>query len=135
MKDEKVQLQKENQLLKEQVAGLLKRIQELEASRKPSKSRQDAEQGLKMLEAGPVTTKQLAQLNQKYPSDVIYYVRNILKVDVKTVRGPEGTRYMLEKDFVAYHAEKLKKSDSADEATEAIHQAEAQTALAASVAV
>ena len=133
MKDDK--LVKENQALKEQVASLTKRIQELEASRKPSKSRQDAEAGLKMLQEGPVTTKQLAQLNQKYPSDVIFNIRSLLKIAVHTIRGAEGTRYMLEKDFVTYQAEKLKKSESADEATEAIHQAEAPTAAAASVAV
>ena len=126
-------LRKENAVLKDQISSLQKRIQELEASKKPSKSRQDAEAGLKMLESGPVTTKQLAALNEKYPSDVIFNVRQLLKVAVHTVRGPQGTRYMLQKDFEAYQASKQQKSESAEEVSEAIHQASTQASAAASV--
>jgi cell division septum initiation protein DivIVA len=49
------QLEKENSLLKEQVNGLTKRVKELEATKAPSKSKQQALQALEMLKAGPVT--------------------------------------------------------------------------------
>jgi hypothetical protein len=122
-------LRKENAVLKDQVQELLKKVAELEATKKPSKSRQDAEAGLKMLEAGPVSTKQLSTLNEKYPSDVIYNVRNLLKVDVKLVRTASGSRYMLQADWEKYQAEKQQKSESVTEATEAI-QASQETAAA-----
>jgi hypothetical protein len=40
-----------------------------------------------MLKAGPVTKEQFAKLNSKYPSDVVYYIKTMLKIDVKTVRA------------------------------------------------
>jgi hypothetical protein len=123
-------LRKENAVLKDQVSNLQKRIQELEASKKPSKSRQDAEAGLKMLQDGPVTTAQLATLNPKYPSDVIYNVRKLLGVAVHTVRTQSGTLYMTEQHFTTYQAEKQQKSESVTEATEEVLQAQTQTAAA-----
>jgi cell shape-determining protein MreC len=58
MKENKLtDLERENTVLKEQNAGLLKRVQELEALKKterPSKSRIMAEETLKLLQAGPV---------------------------------------------------------------------------------
>ena len=63
------QLEKEKQLLQEQIAGLTKRVQELEKARPASKSRQQAEAALAMLKAGPVNQGQLKTLNEKYPSD------------------------------------------------------------------
>jgi len=48
-------LEKEKAALQEQVNGLLKRVNELEAQKPKSKSRQQAEEGLKMLQAGPVS--------------------------------------------------------------------------------
>ena len=93
--DKEQQLERENALLKEQVAGLTKRVKELEAAKPASKSRQQAEAALKMLESGPVTQAQLKTLNNKYPSDCVYYVRNLLKIDVKRVKTAAGTTYML----------------------------------------
>ena len=61
-------LEKELAKVVEQRDGLLKRVQELEAAKPKSKSRQQAEQGLEMLKVGPVTKEQFAKLNPKYPS-------------------------------------------------------------------
>jgi hypothetical protein len=74
----------------EQIAGLTKRVEELDKQKPASKSRQQALQALELLNAGPVSQAQLKALNDKYPSDPIYYVRSILKLDVKTVRSREG---------------------------------------------
>ncbi|HWX94635.1 MAG TPA: hypothetical protein VNY29_18550 [Terriglobales bacterium] len=38
---------------------------------------------------------QFKTLNDKYPNDVAYYIRTILKIDVKTVRTAAGSVYML----------------------------------------
>lgn len=102
------QLEKENSQLKEQVNGLTKRVKELEAAKPKSKSRQQAEQGLEMLKVGPVTKEQFAKLNPKYPSDVAYYIKNILKIDLKTVRTENGTVYMTPEHHAVY-LERLKK--------------------------
>jgi len=48
------QVEKEKAALEAQLAGLQKRVAELEASKPKSRSRQQAEEGLKMLQAGPV---------------------------------------------------------------------------------
>src|SRR5882762_10619419 len=84
-------LEKEKAALQEQVNGLLKRVNELEAAKPKSKSRTQAEEGLKMLQAGPVSVAQFATLNNKYPSDVPYAIRNLIKIDVKTVRTSSGS--------------------------------------------
>ena len=124
------QLERENALLKEQVEGLKKRVVELEGAKKPSKSREQAEKTLEMLKAGPVTVAQLKTLNDKYPSDCIYYVRNILKIDVKTVRTTVGSVYMLPEQHAIYlegqRREKLAAEAAAKDAKEEIPAASAQ---------
>ena len=118
------ELETENGQLKEQVEGLKKRVVELEASKPKSKTRQQAEEGLKMLQEGPVALPQLARLNEKYPSDVIYNVRNLLKIDVKLVRTAAGSLYMLPQHFATYQ-EGLKKDEAAAaEAKEEVLQAQ-----------
>jgi hypothetical protein len=102
------QLEKEKAELQERVNGLTKRVKELEAAKPKSKSRQQAEQGLEMLKVGPVTKEQFAKLNPKYPSDVAYYIKNILKIDLKTVRTENGTVYMTPEHHAVY-LERLKK--------------------------
>ena len=101
---------KELVALNEQLAARVKELEaKLEASEKsvahmqaaptpaqPSKSRIQAEKALELLRQGPVTTAQLKAVNEKYPSDCIYFVRNVLKVRVKTNRTAEGTTYSLE---------------------------------------
>jgi hypothetical protein len=76
------ELEKENAKLKEQIAGLQRRVQELESQKPASKSRQQAEAALELLKKGPVSKEQLLKINPKYPSDCIYYVKNILKQPV-----------------------------------------------------
>jgi hypothetical protein len=98
-------LEKENSLLREQNAGLTKRLEELHQQKKqekPSKSRLQAEAALKMLQEGPVSKEQLLTLNQKYPSDAIYYVRTLLHQDVKTVKTKTGSVYMLPEQHAIY---------------------------------
>jgi hypothetical protein len=119
------QLEKENSLLKEQVNGLTKRVKELEATKAPSKSKQQALQALEMLKAGPVTQAQLKGLNDKYPSDPVYYVRTQLKVNVHTVRTAAGTVYMTDEIFKTY-SEGLAKEKAAAEAAKAEVKAEAK---------
>ena len=130
------QLEKENSLLKEQVNGLTKRIKELEATKAPSKSKQQALQALEMLKAGPVTQAQLKGLNPKYPSDPIYYVRTQLKVNVHTVRTAAGTVYMTDEVFKTY-SEGLAKEKAAAEAAKAAAAKEAvpQTPAQVSAAI
>ena len=130
------QLEKENSQLKEQVDGLRKRLAELEIAKPKSKSRQQAEQGLEMLKAGPVTKEQFAKLNSKYPSDIPYYIKTILKIDVKTVRTASGSVYMLPEQFQKYQeglaAEKAKQEAAkASAAKESLPQAPAQVITAA----
>ena len=96
------ELEKENQKLREQLDGALKRIKELEGQRPASKSHQMAEKTMELLKKGPVTTAQLKEINPKYPSDAIYYARQLLKIDVKTVRTASGTAYMLPDHYKTY---------------------------------
>ena len=125
------QLEKENSQLKAEVAALQKRLAELETAKPKSKSRQQAEQGLEMLKAGPVTKEQFAKLN---PSDIPYYIKTMLKIDVKTVRTASGSVYMLPEQFQKYQeglaAEKAKqeaaKAEVKAEAKESLPQAPAQ---------
>ncbi len=102
------QLEREKAELQQQVNGLTKRVKELEVAKPKGKSRQQAEQGLEMRKAGPVTKEQFAKLNPKYPSDVAYYIKTMLKVDVKTVRTEAGTVYMTPEHHAVY-LEGLKK--------------------------
>lgn len=121
------QLEKEKAALQEQVNGLLKRIQELEAAKPKSKSRAQAEEGLKMLLEGPVSLAQFTTLNPKYPGDVAYYIRNILKVDLKTIRTTGGTLYMLPDQHASYlesqARQKAQEKASKEEAKEEIQAA------------
>ena len=101
---------KELVALNEQLTGRVKELEAtLEANQKavasqtaatpaqPSKSRIQAEAALALLKAGPVSTEQLKQINPKYPSDPIYFVRSVLKLKVKTNRSKDGqTTYVLE---------------------------------------
>ncbi len=109
------ELEKENARLKEQVAGLEKRIQERQAqagSSRPSKSREQAEAVKAILDKdGKITKEQLAQINPKYPSDGIYYAKNLLKLDVRRAHGC----YWLPKALEAYE-EQLKKEQEAKKA-------------------
>ena len=78
------------------------------------------------MKKGPVGIAQFATLNAKYPGDVAYYIRNMMKIDVKTVRTAGGTLYMLPEQFATYQAglvkEKEQKKASEAEAKEAIQQ-------------
>jgi FtsZ-binding cell division protein ZapB len=99
------QLEQENQQLKDQVSGLQKRLEELKEQKKqdkPSKSRLQAEAALALLKQGPVTKAQLVELNAKYPSDPIYYVRTLLHLDVKSVKTKDGSVYMLPEHHAVY---------------------------------
>jgi hypothetical protein len=126
------QLEKEKAELQERVNGLTKRVKELEADKPKSKSRQQAEQGLEMLKVGPVTKEQFAKLNPKYPSDVAYYIKNMLKIDLKTVRTENGTVYMTPEHHAVY-LERLKKEaeqkKAAADAAKADVKAEAKESL------
>jgi len=118
--EEIAELKKQVTTLEEQNKGLVKRITELEAAKPKSKSRQQAEEGLKMLQAGPVALAQFASLNPKYPADVPYNVRNLLKIDVKTVRTSGGSLYMLPEHFVTYQAGLAREKEAGKEAKEEI---------------
>jgi hypothetical protein len=59
---------------------------------------------------------QFATLNSKYPSDVPYAIRNLLKIDVKTVRTASGSVYMLTEHHQKY-VEGLAKEKAAREAS------------------
>lgn len=63
---------------------------------KASKSRQQAEAVYALLTQGPVTMDQLKVINEKYPSDPIYFARTILKLNIMThkVKGG-GTTYTI----------------------------------------
>ncbi len=81
----------ENAKLKEQVAGLQKRIAELEAQKaaaKSSKSRDQAEAVAQLLSKNGVISKdELRKINPKYPSDPVYYARSILKLNIERFQG------------------------------------------------
>jgi|SRR5215467_4146760 len=126
--EEIAQLKQDNAKLQEQVDSLKKRLAEMEAAKPKSKSRQQAEQGLEMLKAGPVTKEQFAKLNSKYPSDVVYYIKTMLKIDVKTVRTANGSVYMLPDQFQKYQ-EGLASEKAKQEAAKADVKAEAKESL------
>jgi hypothetical protein len=125
MKDKELiaKLENEKQQLVEQVNGLTRRVEELEGQKKPSKSRTIAEAGLELLRKGPASVDQFAKLNQKYPADVAYYIRTLLKQEVKTVRTQAGTLYMLPEHFEEHQANLLKAKAVAAEAKEELQQA------------
>lgn len=106
------ELEKENQKLREQVAGLEKRVQELQAqsvASRPSKSREQAEAVKAILDRdGKITKEQLTALNPKYPSDAVYYAKNMLKLDIRRAHGCYWTPVALE----AYEAQLKKEADT-----------------------
>jgi len=125
--EEIAQLKKELAQKEEQIQGLLNKLKEQEErgiGKAKSKTRLQAEAAFELLKQGPVTVGQLKPLNDKYPSDCIFYVRNILKVDVKTVRTAAGSVYMLPQHFVTYQEgqakERAAKEAAEQEAKEAI---------------
>src|SRR5215472_9006165 len=75
---------------------------EAQAPSRSSKSREQAMAALEMLKAGPVTAAQLKTLNEKYPSDPIYYVRTLLQQEVKTARIGGQTCYLLPEAFAIW---------------------------------
>jgi hypothetical protein len=125
------ELEKEKAAQAEQIAGLLHRIQELELAKPRSKSRDQAEKGLAWLKEGPVALARFATLNPKYPADVPYNVRNLLKTDVKTVRLSTGTVYMLQADWQRYQdglaKEKAEREAAGKNAKEEVPQAQASS--------
>jgi len=130
-------LEKELQKVTEQRDGLAKRVAELESQKPPSKSKQMAMATLHLLEQGPVGVDQLAKINPKYPSDPIYYVRTLLKKDVKLVRKAGGNVYMLPEHHQVYveglAKEKAAKEASEKEAKEAIQAAQAAVSATSGV--
>ncbi len=113
-------LEQQNEQLSAQVAELTAKLNAaLTVATKPvSKGKAQAEAAYALLQAGPVTMEQLAGINQKYPNDPIYFVRTILKVEVKTVRAKGGkTTYSLKgAEVVAPPAPEEKKEEVAPEA-------------------
>ena len=85
-------------------------------------SRLQAEAALALLKQGPVTKAQLVELNAKYPSDPIYYVRTLLHLDVKSVKTKDGSVYMLPQHYAVY-IEGLKQEEEARKAAEASKEA------------
>ena len=125
-KEQITQLEKENAQLKEQVAGLVKALEEaktVKATTGKGKSHSQAQKALEMLtEAGAagITTEQLAPLNEKYPSDPIYYVRSLLK---KTIVRQNKRYYLAE--FAP------KETPKAEEPKEAVPQAKTEEVVPA----
>jgi hypothetical protein len=112
----------------EQIAGLTKALQEAKtiASVGKGKSHAQAAAGLKMLQEAGVngcTKEQFATLNPKYPSDVAYYIKNILKVNVNRVKTEKGSVYMLNEALVTY-TEQQAKAKAEKEASEKAAKAE-----------
>ena len=115
-----------NQELKKQNEELAAKVAELEAQLKQvtdaaaaatvagmPKGRSQALKAMELLKAGPVTIEQLKAVNEKYPSDPIYYVRQLLKVEVKTNRSKTGgTTYQL---VVAEEAAPEQKQEAAEQ--------------------
>lgn len=99
--------------LEAQNAGLLKRVEELQAAAsvaKPSKSREQALAVQTILQKdGRITKEQLLKLNSKYPSDPIYYFKNILK---GVVIRKDGI-YFTPQALVKYEEEKAKAAPAA----------------------
>lgn len=120
------ELEKENTKLKEQIAGLEKALADAKAqtaTARPSKSREQAEQVKAILDKdGKITKEQLAQINPKYPSDGIYYAKNLLKLDVRRAHSC----YWLPKALEAYE-EQLKKEQEAKKNAPAAAAASAPT--------
>lgn len=116
------QLEKELAAVIEQRDGLKHRVDELLAAKpvKVSKSRTMAEEGLKLVQAAGtkgVPLTEMAKLNPKYPSDVAYFIRTILNVDLRTVRKTAaGTVYMTPEHFTTYQAEQAAAKATAEAA-------------------
>jgi len=126
---------------KERESVLQKEIEQLKSQKaqvpgKVSKSREQAMAALEMLKAGPVTAAQLKSLNEKYPSDPIYYVRTLLQQEVKTARIGGQTCYMLPEAYAVWQARQKaeKESKAAEAAKESLRQApQAQEAASGAV--
>jgi len=126
-KQEQEKLEKENAQLKEQIAGLTKRLEEAEKQRPASKSRQMAVAALAMLAEGPCTVDKFVKLNAKYPSDCIFYARSLLHADIRLVRrSGQPNVYMLAEHFLKYQ-EGLQKEKAAAEASKQEIKEELQT--------
>ena len=138
--EEIAQLKKELAQKDEQIQGLLNKLKEQDERgiSKPSKSRLQAEAALALLQKGPVTVEQLKALNSKYPSDAVYYVRTVLKQDVKTVRTAAGSVYMLPQHHQVYMdglaKEKAAREVAAKEAKEEVSPATTSVEEAAQAA-
>lgn len=93
------ELESENSQLKSDLASALKLAEDAKSAapvQEKSKSRVQAEQAFALLQKGPVTIADLKGINEKYPSDPIYFVRTILKQTVVTAKAKEGkTTYSL----------------------------------------
>jgi len=112
MKDKEKELEKRIQELEAQNEGMKKRIAELEAQKSaPSKSRQQAEAVAAILQKdGIITKEQLSQINPKYPSDGVYYFKNLLHGQCILVRG---IGYMTPAAHSVWQAEQEKKAAAA----------------------
>lgn len=60
-----------------------------------SKGREQAEQVLALLKVRSVTTDDLKQINPRYPSDPIYYIRTFLKIEIQKKKVNGKTVYFL----------------------------------------
>lgn len=96
------ELQAENATLKARVAELEEKLTLSEKIAttiqsapvaQPSKSKQQAEAALELLRKGPVTTDMLKAINERYPSDPIFFIRSVLKQQVITTRVPGGKTF------------------------------------------
>jgi hypothetical protein len=114
------ELEKENQKLREQIAGLQHRVKELEetkAASAPSKSRLQAEAVKAILDKDQlITREQLAQINPKYPSDPVYYFRQHFKETIITLKTASGTVYMTMSAHQKYLEGKKKEEAAAKKA-------------------
>lgn len=91
------ELEAANEALNAQVKELSEKPVAPAPPPQPSKSKMQAEAALALLKQGPVTSEMLKEINPKYPSDPIYFVRTILKQPVVTNRSKESgkTTYSL----------------------------------------
>ena len=129
MSPKQTELEKENQKLKDQIAGLEKALAEAKAqtaSAKPSKSREQAVAVQAILEKdGKITKEQLLKINPKYSSDPIYYYKNLLKGVVVKGEGAYWTAAAWAK-----HEEEKAKAEAANKTAPAAPAASAPTSAA-----
>lgn len=60
-----------------------------------SKCKEQSEAALALLKCGQVSIDELKKINEKYPSDPIYYIRTVLKIEVKSKKENRKTVYFL----------------------------------------